>query len=506
MKHPLLQKIDFAGVTGVTADSRQVEQGFIFVAVEGTQEDGASYIPHALERGASVVVCKHGVVKSLAPSMHDKALFVAYENPRQALSLIAAHYYKPQPDCLVAVTGTNGKTSVAEFTRQLWALTGLKSASVGTLGITTAHTIPQLRAYDSHALTTPDAVQLHQDLALLAQHAVDHVSLEASSIGLHMYRLDGLHLNAAAFTNISRDHLDYHETMQSYRSCKFRLFDELLSKNGTAVINANCTDYDSLFNLCTDRGIRVLTYGIGQGEIRTLSHKVTPYGFSLVLDILGRHFNVELPLLGDFQISNVLAAVGLLVACGSDPHVVARSVNNISGVKGRLQRVGRLPNGATAYVDFAHTPDGLETVLKSVLPHGDALKQQSDKTAHGGGKIHVVFGCGGDRDRGKRPLMAQVAAQYAHRVIVTDDNPRTEDAAQIRADIMAGLPSAIEISGREKAIEYALHTLPPNDILIIAGKGHEQGQIIGTQVYPFDDVAVTGALIHKKHHGESNYI
>lgn len=484
-KHPLIEQIDFKSITGITADSRQVQKGTIFVAIAGTQQNGADYIPNAINNGSALIICNHETLNALPADVQEKC--IAYENTRQALSILSAHYYKPQPDCMVAITGTNGKTSVAEFTRQLWALTGLKSASVGTLGVTTSPPVADIAGYDCDVLTTPDAVRLHQDLSVLAKNGVDHVSLEASSIGIDMHRMDGLKLNAAAFTNLSRDHLDYHGTMHSYRACKYRLFGELLPKSGTAVINANCTDYDGLFNACSDRGIRVISYGIGQGEIRTLKHTAHSYGFDLTLDILGNHFDVTVPLLGEFQISNILASVGLLVACGSDPTTVARHVGNLSGIKGRLQRAGSCPNGAVAYVDFAHTPDGLETVLKSVRPHVD--------TAGNNGKIHVVFGCGGDRDTGKRPLMAQVAEHYADTVIVTDDNPRTEDPAQIREQVMAGCTNATNIGGREQAIAHALNTAGEHDIIIIAGKGHEQGQIVGTEVLPFDDISVTQNLI-----------
>ena len=478
MKHSLLEKIDFTGnnILGIATDSRLVKDNYIFVAIEGVNLNGEDFITSAIDNGATVIVCRHTAQQNIPKAYQAKALFVEYENTRQAVSILASEFYRPQPDCIVGVTGTNGKTSVAEFARQLWAATGLKSASIGTLGVSTDGYVP------GESLTTPDAITLHRDLNQLKQEKIDHIAIEASSHGLDMHRLDGVKLNAAAFTNLSRDHLDYHQNMQSYRACKFRLFDELLPSSGTAVINADCTEYDSLFNTCQDRGIKVISYGINRGEIRTLSHSVQPHGFSITLDILGQHFEADLPLLGEFQISNLLAAMGLVIACGSKPEMVVSHISRLKGIQGRMQRAGTLKNGGTAYIDFAHTPDGLETVLKSARPHTQ-------------GKLHVVFGCGGDRDGGKRPLMAQVAEQYADVVIVTDDNPRTEDPATIRKQIMQATSHATEVADRDKAIEQALQGLGGDDILIIAGKGHEQGQIVGTEILPFDDLTVTQTLI-----------
>ena len=484
MKHPLLDKIDFReqNIAGITTDSRLVKDNTLFVAIDGVQQDGADFIPSAIDNGATVIVCTRGALKTIPDAYRAKATFIEYENTRQAVSILACEFYRPQPDCIVGVTGTNGKTSVAEFTRQLWSATGLKSASIGTLGVSTGDYVP------GESLTTPDAITLHRNLNQLKQDKIDHIAIEASSHGLDMHRLDGVKLNAAAFTNLSRDHLDYHQTMQNYRACKFRLFDELLPCSGTAVLNADCAEYDSLFNTCRDRGIKVLSYGLNRGEIRTISHSVQPHGFSITLDILGQRFEADLPLLGEFQISNLLAAIGLVTASGSKPEMVIPHISRLKGIQGRMQRAGSLKNGATAYVDFAHTPAGLETVLKSARPHTT-------------GKLHVVFGCGGDRDGGKRPLMAQVAEQYADSVIITDDNPRTEDATTIRKQAMQGAKDAIEIAGRDKAIDHALQGLNDNDILIIAGKGHEQGQIVGTEILPFDDLKVAQTLIEHCNNG-----
>ena len=483
MKHALLEKIDFRenNIAGIATDSRLVQDNMIFVAIDGVQNNGEDFIPSAIDNGATIIVCRHGTAKKMPADYQSKATFVEYENTRQAVSILACEFYRPQPDCIVGITGTNGKTSVAEFTRQLWAATGLKSASIGTLGIESGGA-PMGDYATQETLTTPDAITLHRHLNQLKKDNIDHIAIEASSHGLDMHRLDGVRLNAAAFTNLSRDHLDYHQTMQNYRACKFRLFDELLPSSGTAVLNADCAEYDSLFNTCQDRGIKVLSYGLNRGEIRTISYNVQPHGFSITLDILGQRFETDLPLLGDFQISNLLAAIGLVTACGSKPEMVIPHVSRLKGIQGRMQRAGALKNGATAYIDFAHTPDGLETVLKSTRPHTK-------------GKLHVVFGCGGDRDAGKRPLMAQMAEQYADCVIITDDNPRTEDAQTIRQQAMQGAPSAIEIAGRDKAIDHALQGLDEHDILIIAGKGHEQGQIVGTEILPFDDLTVTQTLI-----------
>jgi UDP-N-acetylmuramoyl-L-alanyl-D-glutamate--2,6-diaminopimelate ligase len=389
---------------------------------------------------------------------------------------MAARLYKRQPREIAAVTGTNGKTSVAVFVRQIWERLGRKAASLGTLGL-----MPP-RADAPAALTTPDPVELHRCLDALAGDGVEALAMEASSHGLDQYRLDGVRLSAAAFTNLSRDHLDYHDGMEGYLAAKARLFGALLPAGGTAVLNADVPEFVALESLCRERGQVILTYGYAGRDLRLLALHPEPAGLTLELEILGTRHTVGLTLAGAFQAHNLLAAVGLVLAGGADAEAVIATLPHLEGVPGRVEPVGATPAGGQVYVDYAHTPDALATVLQAMRPHVR-------------GRLWVVFGAGGDRDPGKRPLMGEAAARHADAVVVTDDNPRSEDPAAIRAQIMPACPDATEVGERRAAIDFALARLEAGDVLVIAGKGHESGQIVGDTVLPFDDREVARAAI-----------
>ena len=460
-------------IRGLSADSRKVGPGFLFAALPGSREDGRSYIDHAVDNGAVAVLAPTGTtLKDHEPPVR----LLTDDNPRRRLALMAARFYGRQPEVVVAVTGTNGKTSVASFTRQIWRHQGRESASLGTLGLCPA------RPGAPQSLTTPDPIELHRCLASLAEDGVDHLVMEASSHGLDQYRLDGIKIMAAAFTNLSRDHLDYHGDMASYLAAKMRLFEELLAPGGTAVLNADLAIFEELCGLCSRRGIEVLSYGIADSDLRLMTQEPTPDGQSLMLDLLGRAHRVELPLVGTFQAPNALAALGLAIATGLTPEAAIEVLPRLKGVPGRMERVARTPAGGQVFVDYAHTPGALETVLQAIAPHTEA-------------RLWVVFGCGGDRDRGKRPIMGEIACRLADRVIVTDDNPRGEDPAAIRREILAAAPQAEEFSDRGEAIASAMAALGPGDVLVIAGKGHESGQIVGDRVLPFNDRDVARAAV-----------
>jgi UDP-N-acetylmuramoyl-L-alanyl-D-glutamate--2,6-diaminopimelate ligase len=458
-------------IAGITADSRQVLPGFLFAALPGAARDGRAFIADAIAKGATAILAPKGT-----PLADARAALLAVDDPRHELALIAARFYGRQPKTICAVTGTNGKTSVADFTRQIWAALGHRAASLGTLGIRA----PGFAV--KGALTTPDPVALHSTLARLAAEGVAFLAIEASSHGLDQSRLDGLSLTAAAFTNLTRDHLDYHVTMDAYRAAKLRLFDALLPRGATAVLNADSPEYDAFATVCRRRSQTILSYGV-KGETLRLD-AVTPHahGQQLRFTVSGRSFRSDLALVGAFQAHNALAALGLAIASGDDLDDAVATLDRIVGAPGRLQLVATHKSGAPIYVDYAHTPDALETVLHALRPHTEK-------------RLSVVFGCGGDRDRGKRPQMGRIAVDLADRVIVTDDNPRSEDPATIRAAILAAAPGAREIGDRAEAIYAAAAELQPGDVLVIAGKGHETGQIVGGDVRPFDDAEVARAAI-----------
>ncbi len=441
------------------------------MAIEGGKTDGLNFIGPAIAAGAVAVVAQR---RPDAP-LREGVAFVQTGNPRRALALIAARLYPRQPPTIAAVTGTSGKTSVAAFTRQIWAALGYQAASVGTVGIVS----PRGETYGS--LTTPDPVALHRSLDALAGEGVTHLAIEASSHGLDQYRLDGLRIAAAAFTNITRDHLDYHPSFEAYLAAKLRLFEALVVPGGSAVIDVDHARADAVVAAAKARGLNIISIGRAGTGIRLVESAIDGFTQMLRIEHGGKSFQVRLPLVGEFQVENALLAAGLAIATGGDPRAVFPALEHLTGAKGRLELVGS-SRGAPIFIDYAHKPDALAKALEALRP---AVS----------GRLVVVFGAGGDRDRGKRPLMGAVAAANADRVIVTDDNPRSEDAATIRAAIMAAATGAVEIGDRSAAIRTAIAELRAGDVLLIAGKGHETGQIIGDRVVPFSDhEAVAAAL------------
>ncbi len=467
-------------VMGLTADSREVRPGFLFAAFPGAKQDGRVYIDDAVRKGAVAVLAPKGTEVG-----GNAAVLVEDDNPRRCFAKMAAAFYGHQVDVIVAVTGTNGKSSTVNFCRQIWRSMDHAAASLGTIGLT-AHLKNNLGIDRPATLTTPDPVVLHSEIAELEASGVTHLALEASSMGLHNYRLDGLRITAAGFLNLTRDHLDDHGTMENYIEAKLRLFRELLPDDGVAVINMDDPVSTRVRDICQERGIRMIEIGRKGRDIKLTGHKPLPTGQFISLSVFGERYELELPLVGEFQAQNALMALGLVIAEDPDNRLLhmqgVYALERLQSVRGRLEFAAQLPNGATVYVDYAHSPDGLETMLKALRPHTPK-------------HLHVVFGCGGDRDRGKRPMMGEIAVRLADKVIVTDDNPRTEDAAAIRAEVMAGAKGAMEMAGRREAIRAAVRNLGPEDVLVIAGKGHEQGQIVGKDVLPFDDVTEAKAAV-----------
>lgn len=460
-------------IVGLTCDSRQVEPGFLFAALPGSQVDGRTFIADAMARGAIAVLAPDGTDASVTS---ESVPLITDPNPRRRYSLAAAQFYETQPNAVMAITGTNGKTSVAGFTRQILAGLGHKSASAGTLGVELAGfgTVMPPELKTSYSLTTPDSVDLHKTLAALASAGVDQLAIEASSHGLDQYRLDGLKISSAAFTNLSRDHLDYHGTFENYLDAKLRLFSDLVVDGGAAVINADDMYADAFRSASQRRGLQLVSYGVQGQEIELLNLTPRQDGQQITMRVFGNTYEIMLPLVGAFQAANALCALGLVVSLGENIDGAVSELGNLQGIAGRLERIGQLVNGAAVYVDFAHTPDALAHLLA-------ALRSHTKKN------LVVVFGCGGDRDPGKRPEMGEVAGLLADKVIITDDNPRNEDPAQIRAAAMATCPGAIEIADRQRAIETAINELGSDDVLVVAGKGHEKGQVVGDEILAFDD-------------------
>lgn len=454
-------------IAGLTSDSRAVRPGFLFAALPGAKADGCDFIDAAVKNGA---VCVLGPVGAKAD-----VLVLEDGNPRLAFALMAANFFPRQPANVAAITGTNGKTSTATFLRQIWEQLGRKAASLGTIGLHGAG------FNEPGGLTTPDPVKLHETLQRLTDAGVDHLAMEASSHGLAQFRLDGVRVRAAGFTNITRDHLDYHGNMQAYLAAKLRLFCEVVMDGGVAVINADVPEAQEVVAASRKRGLEVITYGRAGGRIRILEREARPGAQRLSLMVGSQNFTVDLPLAGKFQAENALCALGLAIGLGADAGAAVAALTKLEGVPGRMQHVGSI-RGADVYVDYAHTPDALQNVLNALRPHTK-------------NKLHVLFGCGGDRDPGKRPEMGRIASELADHVIVTDDNPRSEDPITIRAQIMAATPNGEEIADRRTAIRAAVKVLAAGDVLVLAGKGHEQGQIIGAQVLPFDDVEEAMAAI-----------
>ncbi|WP_262690995.1 UDP-N-acetylmuramoyl-L-alanyl-D-glutamate--2,6-diaminopimelate ligase [Kordiimonas aestuarii] len=459
-------------ISGMTVDSRAVKKGDLFVALPGSKLDGRLFIADAVKAGASAVLTTEGYRRA-----GDGVPFIEDINPRRRYAQLAARFCGAQPETQVAVTGTNGKTSVADFTRQLWQATGVPAASVGTLGVKSD------RYEEPGGLTTPDPMMLHKALNMLAIKGVANVAVEASSHGLDQFRLDGMRLQAAAFTNLTRDHMDYHKTEQGYFYAKARLFGDLLGPTGTAIINVDDPWGCILEDIAWARGLSLITVGRHENAtLRLISQTVAPKGQTLEVSFCGTKYEIDLPLVGEFQAHNALMATGLVVATGGDPDAVLRALEGLQGVPGRMEFVGATRAGGAVFVDYAHTPDGLRTVLKAARTHKPS-------------SLHVVFGCGGDRDAGKRPQMGDIAASLADHVYVTDDNPRSEDAAAIRRDIMQACPAAREVGDRREAIEVAMAALREGDMLIVSGKGHEEGQTIGDKVLPFSDIGTVREIL-----------
>ncbi|MFO7757734.1 MAG: UDP-N-acetylmuramoyl-L-alanyl-D-glutamate--2,6-diaminopimelate ligase [Roseovarius sp.] len=456
-------------VTGLAVDSRAVREGMLFAALPGVRMHGASFIPTALAQGARAVLTDPAGARLAQEALAaDDAALVVAEDPRQTLAFAAALWFGAQPDLCVAVTGTNGKTSVASFTRQIWERMGLDAVNLGTTGVEGALTAPM-----SH--TTPEPITLHRLLADCAEAGVTHAAMEASSHGLAQKRLDGVRLSAAGFTNITQDHLDYHADFEAYFDAKAGLFSRVLSEDGVAVINIDDPRGTGMAEIATAKGQDLITVGRRPGaDLHLVAQRFDVTGQVLRFDWEDSTHQVRLDLIGGFQAENVLMAVGLAIGAGADPDRVFDTLPEMRTVRGRMQLAAKRENGAAVFVDYAHTPDAVATALKAMRPHVM-------------GRLWALVGAGGDRDRGKRPLMGQAAAEFADLVIVTDDNPRTEDPASIRAAVLQGCPGAQEVGDRAEAILRAVDALGPGDALLICGKGHETGQIVGDDVLPFDD-------------------
>lgn len=456
-------------ITGLSVDSRDTRPGHLFAALPGTKVHGGEFISFALGKGAAAILTDAQGAKIAAEALADsQAALIVSDDPRQTLAYTAALWFGAQPGVMVAVTGTNGKTSVATFTRQIWAELGHSAVNVGTTGVEGAWSAPLKH-------TTPEPITLHRVLAQAAAAGVTHAAMEASSHGLEQRRLDGVSLTAAAFTNFTQDHLDYHASFEAYFAAKAGLFRRVLPEEGTAVINVDDPRGAEMRAVAAARGHRVITVGHGVGDLNLLAQRFDATGQDLRFSFGGKTFQSRLDLIGGFQASNVLTACGLAIACGDDPADVFDTLPHLTTVRGRMQLAGTRQNGAAVFVDFAHTPDAIATALAAVRPHVM-------------GRLIAIIGAGGDRDRAKRPLMGKAATEHADVVIVTDDNPRSEVPATIRAAVMDGAPGATEVGDRAEAILRGVDMLETGDALMICGKGHETGQIVGDDVLPFDDV------------------
>jgi UDP-N-acetylmuramoyl-L-alanyl-D-glutamate--2,6-diaminopimelate ligase len=460
----LADTISDSEVTGFALDHRKVAPGNVFGAFRGSRFNGEDFIDEAVRRGASAVVARPEAKVEGVPHL-------AANEPRKLFAELAARFFAPYPDTIVAVTGTNGKTSTVELTRQLWRMAGHRSASIGTLGVTTAD--DQVMT----GLTTPDIVTFLSNMAGMERMGISHVAYEASSHGLDQYRAEGVPVRVAAFTNFSRDHLDYHAGMDAYFAAKMRLFDEVVAPDGTAVVWTGDAKSGEVIEHARRRGLKLITVGPGAETIELVSRQSTPLGQQLVLRHEGTEHKLALPLIGAYQMNNVLTAAGLVLATGGQWATTLSGMGRVSPVRGRLERAVISRAGAPVYVDYAHTPDAIEAAIEALRPHVE-------------GRLITVLGAGGDRDHGKRPEMGAVAARLSDVVIVTDDNPRSEEPGAIRAAVLAGAPGAVEVGDRRSAICEAIAMARAGDIVLVAGKGHEQGQIIGDQVLPFDDVTV----------------
>ena len=463
-----VSKLNIRQFSGLTADSRKVGPGWLFAALKGAKADGRDFIPDALAAGAAAIVSEK-LPADLARTVARQAALIEVENPRRTLAIAAAAFYGPQPEIVAMVTGTNGKTSTVEFARNLWRSLGRPAASLGTLGLVSGD------ASSGSGLTTPDPVALASMLASLAESGVQRAAVEASSHGLDQERLSGIRASIGVFTSFGRDHLDYHLTEGAYMAAKMRLFREVLEPGGTAILCADMPAAAQVLDELQDLGLNIWTYGEAGTEIRLLEATPDGAGQQLRIRVFEREYEIHLPLSGHFQALNALAALGIVLAGGEDAGQAIASVPHLPGVPGRMQLAGTTTADARVYIDYAHTPDALATALSALRP-GVA------------GRLVVLFGAGGDRDKGKRPEMGRIAAQLADAVVITDDNPRSEPPAAIRAAILRDCPGATEIGDRREAIHQAVRSLRAGDVLLIAGKGHETGQTIGGVVHPFDDL------------------
>lgn len=458
---------DVSLISGISADSRKVQKGYLFVALPGGKNDGRLFITDAIRNGAKYIAVQAGTPKQDIGAVE----WIEVKNPREFLARTAASFYRKQPEHIVAVTGTNGKTSTVNFARMIWEELSVKAASLGTLGLIGNG----LQGYAG--MTTPDPVSLFSTLAEVSSRDFNYLAMEASSHGLHQHRLDGVKIQAAGFTNLTRDHLDYHGSMKDYLSSKIRLFTDIVSRDGVAVLNADIPEFQDIALTVKSCGLKIISYGFSPlADIRILERSAVVDGQDLVLNVFGKSYTAHLNLVGAFQAMNVLCAVGLVLADRKfTPETVMPVLPRLVGVIGRLQPVSHSLKDIGIYVDYAHTPDGLETILTALRPHTTA-------------RLICVFGCGGDRDKGKRPVMGEIAARLSDIAIVTDDNPRTENPDVIRSEILSGASGLINIAGRRSAIQKAVQYLQPGDVLVVAGKGHEQGQIFATYTEPFDDL------------------
>ncbi|HYJ29798.1 MAG TPA: UDP-N-acetylmuramoyl-L-alanyl-D-glutamate--2,6-diaminopimelate ligase [Allosphingosinicella sp.] len=455
---------DDSPVTGFAIDHRKVAPGTVFGAFRGDRFNGENFIADAIGAGAVAVVAR-------PLARVEGAVHIEAEEPRRDFASLAARFFAPFPKIAVAVTGTNGKTSTVELCRQLWRMAGHPSASIGTLGVTTSD------EQVTTGLTTPDIVTFLSNMAGLARMGITHAAFEASSHGLSQYRTEGLPVQAAAFTNFTRDHLDYHETMETYFEAKMRLFSEVVEPDGAAVVWTDDPKSEEVARRCIERGLRVLTVGAQGDTLKLVARETTELGQKLTIEAEGRRHVVTLALIGAYQAANALTAAGLVIATGGGLEQTLSNLSRIQPVRGRLERAVITRAGAPIYVDYAHTADAIESAIEALRPHTQ-------------GRLIIVFGAGGDRDQGKRAGMGEAALRLSDLVIVTDDNPRSEDPAAIRRDILKGAPGAREIPGRREAIGAAVAEARDGDIILLAGKGHEQGQIVGDRILPFDDVTV----------------
>ena len=472
LKSVAIQTDNETEITDICSDTRRMTEGALFVALSGTQTDGEKYIEEAVQKGAKAVLCTHTPKNISVPCFEVKT-------PAKDLAKLCACFYAPFPKTAVAVTGTNGKTSTVFFVRQLFEKLGKKSASIGTLGI-------QSDAYNRYSgMTTTGVVDLSHDLKTLSEKGITHVALEASSHGLHQDRLSCVNFDAAAFTNLTRDHLDYHQTMEAYLEAKALLFTERLKKGGTAVLNADSDVFEQLKTICENKGIKTISYGKNGTDIRLKHQTLFPTYQHLSLNVFGQDYELDFPVAGAFQGMNVLAALGLVIACGENPADVVPLLKEIHSPDGRMELVCQTKEGAGIFVDYAHTPDGIENALKSLRPITK-------------GRLIILFGCGGNRDTGKRPVMGKIADTFADKVIVTDDNPRFEEAEPIRRAILEACPKGVEIANRRTAIRQAVALLEKDDILLLAGKGHEEGQLIQGISHPFNDKHEAVLAVYEK--------